>query len=404
MPHHFAFFNIPASGHLMPTLGVAEELVRRGHRVTYAITDEYADEVAGTGATVLRYQTTLNPRTIAPTGAPDWLARVLLGSVREATATAPVFEAAFADDLPDVVAYDISAQFLGRLLSRKWWRPGVQFFPVFANHQHLAEAEAGEDGGGQAAKEKFAEFGRQLAALAEEHHIEGNPFEVLVEDNSALKVVFLPRQFQFDGDSFGEDFEFVGLSLRREHLAATWPAPPGDAPLVVISLGTTYNEQPDFYRTCAKAFTETPWQVAIIVGPGVDRAEIGALPGNVELYDWLPLTGILGRATVFVCQGGPGTVMNSLFAGTPMVIVPQNGESELVATRVSQLGLGTVVRPEDATPRRILDAVLEVAGDQKVHEAVQTMREHILDSGGAARAADLLLAHATGTTPRSVRR
>jgi UDP:flavonoid glycosyltransferase YjiC (YdhE family) len=36
MRQHIAFVSIPSIGHVYPTLAVAAELVRRGHRVTYA--------------------------------------------------------------------------------------------------------------------------------------------------------------------------------------------------------------------------------------------------------------------------------------------------------------------------------------------------------------------------------
>ena len=42
---HFAFICLPAAGHVNPTLPVVAELVRRGHRVTYATSERYAKAV-----------------------------------------------------------------------------------------------------------------------------------------------------------------------------------------------------------------------------------------------------------------------------------------------------------------------------------------------------------------------
>jgi len=53
---HIAFLNYPAHGHVNPTLPVAAELVRRGHRVSYVVAEQYADAVRATGATVLPYE------------------------------------------------------------------------------------------------------------------------------------------------------------------------------------------------------------------------------------------------------------------------------------------------------------------------------------------------------------
>lgn len=52
---HLLFLSRPDRGHLYPTLRLAEELGRRGHKVTFASGDPYVDEAAGAGVRVLRY-------------------------------------------------------------------------------------------------------------------------------------------------------------------------------------------------------------------------------------------------------------------------------------------------------------------------------------------------------------
>ena len=47
---HFPFICLPAAGHVNPTLPVVAELVRRGHRVTYATSAKYAGAVESAGA------------------------------------------------------------------------------------------------------------------------------------------------------------------------------------------------------------------------------------------------------------------------------------------------------------------------------------------------------------------
>ncbi|MFE3651326.1 glycosyl transferase, partial [Streptomyces sp. NPDC059152] len=48
MAKHLLFVALLGHGHINPTLPLVEELVRRGHRVDYATSAEYAD--AGTAA------------------------------------------------------------------------------------------------------------------------------------------------------------------------------------------------------------------------------------------------------------------------------------------------------------------------------------------------------------------
>jgi MGT family glycosyltransferase len=384
---HFAFFNIPASGHLIPTLGIAEELVRRGHRVTYAATAEFAGTVASTGASVLEYTSTLDPRTIAPTGADDWLARVLLGAAQEAIATAPAFERHFANDPPDLVAYDISMQFLGRVLARKWQLPSVQFYPVLASHQYFSDAESHGEG-------IFGDFMRELRRFAELHDMADVPLSALVSDDAAaLKVVTMPKEFQTEAETFGDDYKFVGITLRERDLRGTWQPPQSGHPVVLISLGTTFNKQLGFFRMCAEAFAGLPWHVVIAAGPGVDLAEVGPLPPNAEIHSWLSLQAVLEHAGAFVCHGGAGSTMNGLYAGVPLVAIPQNGDEQMIADRTAELGLGRLLSSSQVTAESLRQAVLEIAADPATQENVQRMRKHMHDAGGAPRAADEILAY-----------
>jgi dTDP-L-oleandrosyltransferase len=385
MKRHIAFLNIPAAGHITPTLGVVEELVKRGHKVSYLAADGFAERIASTGAEVIPYTTTLDPRTIAPTGAEDWLARVLLGAVREAAATAPSLEAHFGDDLPDCLVYDISMQFLGRVMSRKLGVPGIQLYPVLASHQYFSEAKGAAEG-------MFGDLTRELRAFADEHGLQDVPLDELMAD-APRNISFLPREFQFDAESFPEDrYTFVGIPLRESDLQGTW-RPSNDNPVVLISLGTTFNTQPEFFAMCAKAFEGLPWHVVIAAGPGVDLEAVGPLPPNAEIHTWLTLQAVLEHAGAFVCHGGAGSTMNALYAGVPLVSVPHNGDEEMIAKRTGELRLGRVLTPEDVTAETLREAVLEVAADETVQANLRDMRKYMQEAGGAPRAADTILGY-----------
>ena len=55
---HVAFVSIPLYGHVIPTLAIVEELVSRGHRVTYLATGEFTGMLGGAGARTVRYEST----------------------------------------------------------------------------------------------------------------------------------------------------------------------------------------------------------------------------------------------------------------------------------------------------------------------------------------------------------
>src|SRR5262249_55222220 len=50
---HIAFFSFPQHAHLNPTLPIVSVLVRRGYRVTYVASENYAPRIAELGAEVV---------------------------------------------------------------------------------------------------------------------------------------------------------------------------------------------------------------------------------------------------------------------------------------------------------------------------------------------------------------
>jgi MGT family glycosyltransferase len=175
--------------------------------------------------------------------------------------------------------------------------------------------------------------------------------------------------------------------------------------VVLVSLGSVYNNAPEFYRSCAAAFADSPWHVVLAVGERVDLAEIGPLPGNVEVHRVVPQVDVLATCSVFLCHAGMGGLMEAMQAGVPVVTVPQTVEQESNAARVEQLGLGVRLDPPLVTAEALRAMVDKVAGDPGFAARVVAMRRDIETAGGAARAADvvesLLAARSRVPAPRS---
>jgi len=274
-------------------------------------------------------------------------------------------------------------------MSRKLGIPGIQLYPVLVNHSYFSDAQAAAEG-------MFGDLTRELRAFADEHGLQDVPLDQLMAD-APCNISFMPREFAAPGQAGAESFPdgqytFVGIPLLDSDLQGTW-RPSNTNPVVLISLGTTFNTQPEFFAMCAKAFEGLPWHVVIAAGPGVDLEAVGELPPNAEIHAWLTLQAVLEHAGAFVCHGGAGSTMNALYAGVPLVSVPHNGDEESIAKRTGELGLGRVMTIEEVTAETLRQAVLWVAADETVQANVRDMREYMQKAGGAPRAADTILGH-----------
>ncbi|GLY97753.1 nucleotide disphospho-sugar-binding domain-containing protein [Actinoplanes sp. NBRC 103695] len=199
-----------------------------------------------------------------------------------------------------------------------------------------------------------------------------------------LDVVFVPRQFQYHGDTFGDRYVFVGPSEHDRVEAGTWQPPGGR--LLFVSLGTLMNQNPEFFRLCVEAFADTDWQVAMAVGGRVEVAELGTIPGNVEVRPYFPQLDVLKHSRVLVTHAGMNSTMEAVFNEVPTVAVPQMPEQRANARRLHELGLGvTLAGPTAAELRR---AVTELDRDETVRKDLAVTAELFRAAGGASAAAD----------------
>lgn len=90
-----------------------------------------------------------------------------------------------------------------------------------------------------------------------------------------------------------------------------------------MSLGTTtVFSQPEFFRIILKGLATLAVDVVVTVGAHNDPASLGPLPDTVHVARWLPLPALLSRCCLVVCHAGSGTVLASLAAGLPMMLLP----------------------------------------------------------------------------------
>ncbi|MDF5759270.1 macrolide family glycosyltransferase [Spongiactinospora sp. TRM90649] len=394
-----AFFNNSGYGHVLPTLGVVAELVRRGHRVTYFTGAGVTAKVAATGAEVVPYETRLPGIDLSEYVTADRTPELLGIYLTESETILRAAEAHFGDTPPDLIEYDLTVYHAGRILAAKWGIPAVQGLPVFASNDHfsLLDAMVRHMGKGDPRHPALLEFVRRLTALLAAHGQADTRLEDFIGQNEGLNLAYFPRSFQFAGPTFDDRFAFIGPGLEDDPAPGGW-TPPGDGrPVLFVSLGTSVNRRPGFFRACVDAFRDQPWHVVMTVHQGVDRAELEPLPSNVEVHEWLAHQEVLRHTDVLLCHAGMGSLMGAWHQGVPAVVVPGSPEDWVNARRVAELGLGRVIREDLPTPDRLRAAVLGVAADQMTRKRVDRMRTDIATAGGGVRGADAIEHHLTAS-------
>jgi MGT family glycosyltransferase len=400
---HIAFLIPPLSGHISPTLGVVAELSARGHKVSYAVTDEYAVRVSRAGAHCVGYLTTLRHAGDAPAGAQSFgehftaedFVRAHRGQLREAAMVLPLLAGAFGKDVPDVVVCD-PMWWVGRILAAQWDVPAVKSVTTLVGNSHwsIGHAYSSFDPTHPALPGLFASIAAFLARTGTNLTAD----RLLATEDGIPVIAYHPRAFQVEGDGFGNHVHFVGPCLsgraRSPDDGHSW-RPPVDRPVTLVSLGTVFNLRPDLFGICVTALADLGRPVVLSLGGG-DPSCLDPLPPNVQAHSYLPLLDVLPHADVFVSHGSLRSAIEALSSGVRIVAIPQMPEQRANADQIVRLGLGRQIGRAELNAPAVRRAVEEVSADEKVGARISRMRAEIHRAGGASLAADVIEAAASG--------
>ncbi|MFC7302910.1 macrolide-inactivating glycosyltransferase [Streptomyces monticola] len=392
---HIAMFSIAAHGHVNPSLEVIRELVARGHRVTYAIPHLFEEKVAETGAEPVLYTTTLP----SPDDDPAAWGTTLLDNVEpflnDAINALPQLAKAYEGDEPDLVLHDITS-YPARVLARRWGVPEISLSPNLVAWDGYEEEVAEPMWEEPRKTERGQAYYARFQAWLEENGITQHPDPFVGRPPRSL--VLIPKALQPNADRVDEKVHtFVGACQGDRAAQGDWERPAGAEKVALVSLGSSFTKQPGFYRECIKAFRDLPgWHLVLQVGKHVDASELGEIPGNVEVRNWVPQLAVLKKADVFITHAGAGGSQEGLATGTPMVAVPQAVDQFGNADMLQALGVARQVPTEEATAEVLREAVLALVGDPQVARRLEEIKVQMAGEGGTRRAADLIEAELPG--------
>lgn len=389
-----AFLNIPLHGHIKPTLPVVAELVRRGHTVTCHTTAAFADETAATGATVRLYPGDGPPLTGPPTPV-----TLLDGLARTAVALLPAVLSDLRRDRPDLIVHGAACPW-GPVAASELGVPAASVFTTMAFNRSVpspGRASLRLLAAAAARPRNVRGYLRSRGQLSRRYHTRGLPLLDLVNARQPLNLVFTSRAFQPAADTFDRSYRFVGPSVGARPHDPSFPAGRLRPPVLYASLGTVFDAGPRVLRTFVDALAPLGGTVVVSTGH-TDPAALGPLPPHVIARRFVPQPEVLDRAALFVTHGGMNSVNEAMYAGVPMLVVPQGADQPLVARRVVELGAGLSLRTEDATPATVNALARRLLTEPGFRNASAALRTAQREAGGHARAAGELEEYLHRTT------
>ncbi|HET8588468.1 MAG TPA: glycosyltransferase [Nakamurella sp.] len=354
-------------GHFGPLLPFVRACAASGHDVRVAAPVSFGPALARVG---LRHEpfADARPELIGPVmaqlpamdveDANDVVMREVFGRI-DAQAALPALQTTVERWRPQVIVRE-SAEFASLAAAERAGVPHVHVCPGM--HEVAARfAAAVEDPLEELGRIAGVGSGRLNAALAAEP-IFGLVPEVLdyASGSRPPAVDAIQRFHQPDDVTAGQ--------RQRE-----WGDP--DLPLVYVTFGSVAGSIPTFagvFRQALDALAGLDATVVMTLGRNLDPHDVGPVPANTHVAQWLPQAEVLAHAAVMVGHGGFGTMVGALAAGVPQVVVPLFTFDQLVnGDRVAAVGAGVTMGVWQGTVGRIADEITRLLGDPSFAESAR---------------------------------
>lgn len=200
-------------------------------------------------------------------------------------------------------------------------------------------------------------------------------------------------------------FEGVSMRSQTRHAGGRRPAqsspPPADlpspdeAPWVMITLGTSFNRDPNFFVSAAQAAVQMNCVPLIALGDDLGtawaQAVLSSLPAAAVVRARLDFSAVLPYTAAAIHHGGAGTTHALVVHAVPQIVVPHAADQHRQARSVAHTGAGFHMPPRRTTINHLVNCLAALLPDLSVYRGhARKLQEEFHALGGVPAAATLL--------------
>ncbi|MDO4623391.1 MAG: glycosyltransferase [Eubacteriales bacterium] len=394
---HVAVVSLGAFGHINPTLSLVTELVKRGVRVTYFTTENFRKVIEPTGAKFVAMKSWMADNDKHN----DTKEEKKEGEQEENVAAVVPFlflneAGVFIDDIlevlkedrPDAIIHDF-AGIAGTMAADVLKVPNIMIYTSYPSNESYSVSASFE---GIPADHPMRVAADQIAeGYAAKYGCRKMTVKEIFDGQGDLNLVMVQKRLVPNNETFDDRFVFTGVQIGKRSTFGSWKAPDNGKPLLYSSLGTAFNNWPEYYPILFNAVKDLDINVFAALG-AIDPASLTDIPDNVEVGQMVPQLDLLSQASVFITHAGMGGTGEAIYYGVPMIAIPQMDEQAITARQIEKNGLGFAFCDKNAiTSESLKEAIVKLLEDPSYRNTAKEFSDDMKSLGGAAASADAVM-------------
>ena len=392
------FLNIPAYGHVNPTLGIVNELVKSDQEIIYFCTEEFKERIEKAGAVFKSYGSTMNdPNTNK--------SHFNVQNINIETA-AKFFNKKLSScekDIKSILNQTKGIKFdcigyasvcpLGKIMAQILNLPSFSSFAVFATPKEIAPKLVDEINEETLKKFPVMSTYKKLSHnLKEKYNITIPKIMDLFFSKGDINFVYTSKFFVRHIEYYDDTFKFIGPPIydRKESIDNFPYSEIQGKKVIYISLGTVFSGvNIDLYDIFFKAFKDEDI-VVVMTAYNVDLSKFN-IPQNFIVRNYISQSEILKYASAAITHCGMNSTNDLLFNNVPFVAIPLGADQTYMASRSAELGACIVLDKDKLTPELLKNSLHKILADPNYHKNINKINESFRESGGYKRAAQEIL-------------
>ena len=409
-------------GDLNPLIGIARELISRGHHVTLASNEYHQPKIERLGIDYLRLRATLNQKEIGTWFEYAAQSRLKGNEYLMRDCVIPWVEWNYRQLAKSVPAYDVllnhSLVFPTPLVAEKLGRPWASFVlqPLAFFSQYDSSLIIGHSSRSNSmwrlplapwlvrvlrslGAKKTNRWLRPVAELRESLALtdRGKVHPLLEGQYSPhLNLALFSRIFAREQQDWPQPFAQTGFVFHDQEGESLSPEAraflaKGDPP-IAFSLGSIGGETPlgeRFYKAALDAARLLNKRALLIVGGSGKNASDLPKDERLLISGYEPFSQLSSRISTLVHNGGMGSISYGLYAGIPQLSIPFSYEQCDNALRLQDLGVSKTIPIAKLNSSILCERLTQLA--QRTHgERALEIQDQIAGEHGATAAADHL--------------